>query len=284
MTSLYIFGKVTFMNEDEKRILDENNKDDEVQKNKPRTKLFAAVEERSETTQVIVSEQPANDVVFAPTVEGEENVAESIAEDERKLAEKTMRKHMFGDRAKASKKIPKWLGRIIAVGVLIAIVVILFVKFPLFYNCVTPPSTDRFNTYVEGLSLEVWEGVLGKPTDEYPANFAEINETNGAEQSAKGGVVFVDDETKEKKFANIYCYQFKNKSESKTYANFVKDSNVQHEGDVVFKNAIYSMGSVWYSTDNYYYLGWFCGNMFIEVYASDKGIAELIRGDINSYF
>ena len=272
------------MNEDEKRVLDENNKDSETSKNKPRTKLFAAVEEKSETAQVSVADQPANDVVFAPTVEGEENVAESIAEDEKKLVEKAKRQNLFGDRTRATKKIPKWLGRIIAVGVLIAVVVILFVKFPLFYNCVTPPSTERFDSYVEILNLEKWEGVLGNPTDEYPNNFAEISETNGAEKKAKGSVVFVDDETKEKKFANIYCYQFSNKDGPKEYTNFVKDANAIYGSEAVFKNAVYSMGSVWYSTDNYYYLGWFCGKVFVEVYASDKEIAELIRGDINSYF
>ena len=214
---------------------------------------------------------------------------------------------VLGDRR--IKKPGKFAARIIAVIVVILLVFFIVAKLPMFYNCMTPGSTDTITNLLEltggddfgdaAVGDRVWQLWY-----EYNENRGE-NEFN--ERSPLGDAVSKDifataEENIADEYAqvNLLCgtkydvnnfedgsveyltvimYKFGSVEESTAYGERKAD---ELGGDHEFKDLLFfKLGMAQATTDNFVYDAWYNGGTYIEIYCTNANIASEIRTLIN---
>ena len=214
---------------------------------------------------------------------------------------------VLGDRR--IKKPGKFAARVIAVIVVILLVVFIVAKLPMFYNCMTPGSTDTITNLLEltggddfgdaAVGDRVWQLWY-----EYNENRGE-NEFN--ERSPLGDAVSKDifataEENIADEYAqvNLLCgtkydvnnfedgsveyltvimYKFDSVEESTAYGERKAD---ELGGNHEFKDLLFfKLGMAKATIDNFVYDAWYNGGTYIEIYCTDADIASQIRTLIN---
>lgn len=214
---------------------------------------------------------------------------------------------VLGDRR--IKKPGKFAARIIAVIVVILLVVFIVAKLPMFYNCMTPGSTDTITNLPELTgSDDFGDAAVG---DRVWQLWYEYNENRGEnefnERSPLGDAVSKDifataEENIAEEYAqiNLLCgtkydvnnfedgsveyltvimYKFGSVEESTAYGERKAD---ELGGNHEFKDLLFfKLGMAQATTDNFVYDAWYNGGTYIEIYCTDADIASQIRTLIN---
>lgn len=215
---------------------------------------------------------------------------------------------VLGDRR--IKKPGKFAARIIAVIVVILLVVFIVAKLPMFYNCMTPGSTDTITNLLELTgSDDFGDAAVG---DRVWQLWYEYNENRGEnefnERSPLGDAVSKDifataEENIADEYAqvNLLCgtkydvnnfengsveyltvimYKFGSVEESTAYGERKADElGGNHEfKDLLFFKLGMAQATI---TDNFVYDAWYNGGTYIEIYCTDADIASQIRTLIN---
>ena len=214
---------------------------------------------------------------------------------------------VLGDRR--IKKPGKFAARVIAVIVVILLVFFIVAKLPMFYNCMTPGSTDTITNLLEltggddfgdaAVGDRVWQLWY-----EYNENRGE-NEVN--ERSPLGDAVSKDifataEENIADEYAqvNLLCgtksdvnnfedgsveyltvimYKFGSVEESTAYGERKAD---ELGGNHEFKDLLFfKLGMAQATTDNFVYDAWYNGGTYIEIYCTNADITSEIRTLIN---
>ena len=214
---------------------------------------------------------------------------------------------VLGDRR--IKKPGKFAARIIAVIVVILLVVFIVAKLPMFYNCMTPGSTDTITNLLELTGGDDFgDAAVG---DSVWQLWYEYNENRGEkefnERSPLGDAVSKDifataeeDIADEYAQVNLLCgtkydvnnfedgsveyltvimYKFGSVEESTAYGERKAD---ELGGNHEFKDLLFfKLGMAQATTDNFVYDAWYNGGTYIEIYCTDADIASEIRTLIN---
>lgn len=214
---------------------------------------------------------------------------------------------VLGDRR--IKKPGKFAARVIAVIVVILLVVFIVAKLPMFYNCMTPGSTDTITNLLELTgSDDFGDAAVG---DRVWQLWYEYNENRGEnefnERSPLGDAVSKDifataEENIAEEYAqiNLLCgtkydvnnfedgsveyltvimYKFDSVEESTAYGERKAD---ELGGNHEFKDLLFfKLGMAQATTDNFVYDAWYNGGTYIEIYCTDADIASQIRTLIN---
>lgn len=214
---------------------------------------------------------------------------------------------VLGDRR--IKKPGKFAARVIAVIVVILLVFFIVAKLPMFYNCMTPGSTDTITNLPELTgSDDFGDAAVG---DRVWQLWYEYNENRGEnefnERSPLGDAVSKDifataEENIADEYAqvNLLCgtkydvnnfedgsveyltvimYKFGSVEESTAYGERKAD---ELGGNHEFKDLLFfKLGMAQATTDNFVYDAWYNGGTYIEIYCTDADIASQIRTLIN---
>ena len=214
---------------------------------------------------------------------------------------------VLGDRR--IKKPGKFAARVIAVIVVILLVVFIVAKLPMFYNCMTPGSTDTITNLLELTgSDDFGDAAVG---DRVWQLWYEYNENRGEnefnERSPLGDAVSKDifataEENIADEYAqvNLLCgtksdvnnfedgsveyltvimYKFGSVEESTAYGERKAD---ELGGNHEFKDLLFfKLGMAQATTDNFVYDAWYNGGTYIEIYCTNADITSEIRTLIN---
>ena len=81
------------------------------------------------------------------------------------------------------------------------------------------------------------------------------------------------------KYVTVIWYEFEDAEYSKEYAEIQK---AKYNGQYEHKSVLfYQLGMVKGSGEGFVYDAWYNGGKYIEIYATDAGLAELVRNEIN---
>lgn len=213
---------------------------------------------------------------------------------------------ILGDRR--IKKPSKFVARIIAAVIIILIVVVVITKIPMFFNCMVPNGdvVKKLNTLM-GVSdyeqantdEEVWrtwyywdENELAyKPTrlpnsqvpDKEPYAYADRNLTkNYAEMHMLVGKKQAGYELSDIKYVTVILYEFDSVDKAREYGQRKAEQYTDFGGQHDFQDMlIYKLGMAHAETPDFIYDAWYNGGNYIEVYASDKDLAERVRQTLN---
>lgn len=291
-----------------------DNRPEEAIKSEAAPNVPAENAERIAETESAPSCGEAAETAEAPSdMSGDEPPVEELSAEEQAKITAAQQKadtkyhEVLGDRR--IKKPGKFAARIIAVIVVILLVVFIVAKLPMFYNCMTPGSTDTITNLLEltggddfgdaAVGDRVWQLWY-----EYNENRGE-NEFN--ERSPLGDAVSKDifataEENIAEEYAqiNLLCgtkydvnnfedgsveyltvimYKFDSVEESTAYGERKAD---ELGGNHEFKDLLFfKLGMAQATNDNFVYDAWYNGGTYIEIYCTDADIASQIRTLIN---
>lgn len=291
-----------------------DNRPEEAIKSEAAPNVPAENAERIAETESAPSCGEAAETAEAPSdMSGDEPPVEELSAEEQAKITAAQQKadtkyhEVLGDRR--IKKPGKFAARIIAVIVVILLVVFIVAKLPMFYNCMTPGSTDTITNLLEltggddfgdaAVGDRVWQLWY-----EYNENRGE-NEFN--ERSPLGDAVSKDifataEENIAEEYAqiNLLCgtkydvnnfedgsveyltvimYKFDSVEESTAYGERKAD---ELGGNHEFKDLLFfKLGMAQATNDNFVYDAWYNGGTYIEIYCTNADIASQIRTLIN---
>ena len=214
---------------------------------------------------------------------------------------------VLGDRR--IKKPGKFAARVIAVIVVILLVFFIVAKLPMFYNCMTPGSTDTITNLLEltggddfgdaAVGDRVWQlwyeynenrgenefnersplgdavskDIFATAEENIADEYAQVNLLCGT----KSDVNNFEDGSVE--YLTVIMYKFGSVEESTAYGERKADElGGNHElKDLLF----FKLGMAQATTDNFVYDAWYNGGTYIEIYCTNADITSEIRTLIN---
>ena len=214
---------------------------------------------------------------------------------------------VLGDRR--IKKPGKFAARVIAVIVVILLVVFIVAKLPMFYNCMTPGSTDTITNLLEltggddfgdaAVGDRVWQlwyeynenrgenefnersplgdavskDIFATAEENIADEYAQVNLLCGT----KSDVNNFEDGSVE--YLTVIMYKFGSVEESTAYGERKAD---ELGGNHEFKDLLFfKLGMAQATTDNFVYDAWYNGGTYIEIYCTNADITSEIRTLIN---
>lgn len=214
---------------------------------------------------------------------------------------------VLGDRR--IKKPGKFAARVIAVIVVILLVFFIVAKLPMFYNCMTPGSTDTITNLLEltggddfgdaAVGDRVWQlwyeynenrgenefnersplgdavskDIFATAEENIADEYAQVNLLCGT----KSDVNNFEDGSVE--YLTVIMYKFGSVEESTAYGERKAD---ELGGNHEFKDLLFfKLGMAQATTDNFVYDAWYNGGTYIEIYCTNADITSEIRTLIN---
>lgn len=248
--------------------------------------------------------------VVAPPLEGDAEAEQISAEEQAKIIaaqQKADAKYheVLGDRR--IKKPGKFAARVIAAIVIVFLIIFIVAKLPMFYNCMTPSSTDVISNLLELTGADdfgdantgdrVWQlwyeynetsdqnifnanlpGDMQPSTDIFATanadlaeNYAQVNLLCGTKKDINtlDGVQYL----------TVIIYKFDSVEQSRAYGESkAEELGGNHE----FKDLwFFKLGMTQAKTDRLVYDAWYNGGTYVEIYCTDADIAGEIRALIN---
>lgn len=279
-----------------------------------------AVEPIPDSEEEVAVHAPLSEEEGAPVEVSADEIAkelsDEVSEEEKAKIEEAQKKadeqhyDVFGDRK--IKKPSRFVARIVIVVAVILVLATVFIKMPLFYNCMTPGSTDLVENLLDYTGTkEFKDAQKGEEVWGVWYTYNENRQENEAAKMPDGNyapmdVIFADADRDvdgefvqtnllvgkrfdakldELRFITVIMYQFADGAEES--ARHLQEQAELYGGAFESKNVLfYQLGMAKAEvkdgdTVKFVYDAWYNGGTCVEIFASDAELAAGVRSTIN---